>query len=50
MVEIRLPKNSRISPDGVVCDKKKSSSKKLRKFKIYRYNPDDQSNPRVDTY
>ena len=50
MVELRLPKNSRISPDGVVWDKKKSSAKKLRKFNIYRYNPDDQSNPRVDTY
>ena len=50
MVELRLPKNSRISSDGVVWDKKKNSAKTLRKFKIYRYNPDDQSNPRVDTY
>ena len=43
MVELRLPKNSRISSDGVVWDKKKNSAKTLRKFKIYRYNPDDQS-------
>ena len=50
MVELRLPKNSRISSDGVVWDKKRVPAKKLRKFKIYRYNPDDQSNPRVDTY
>ena len=50
MVELRLPKNSRISSDGVVWDKKKNSAQNLRKFKIYRYNPDDQSNPRVDTY
>ena len=24
--------------------------RKLRKFKVYRYNPDEKSNPRVDTY
>ena len=50
MVELRLPKNSRISPNGKVWDHKKSSAKKLRKFKVYRYNPDEKSNPRVDTY
>ena len=33
MVELRLPKNSRISPNGKVWDHKKSSAKKLRKFK-----------------
>ena len=44
MVELRLPKNSRISPNGKVWDHKKSSAKKLRKFKVYRYNPDEKSN------
>ena len=33
MVELSLPKNSRISPNGKVWDHKKSSAKKLRKFK-----------------
>ena len=42
MVELRLPKNSRISPNGKVWDHKKSSAKKLRKFKVYRYNPDEK--------
>tara|TARA_Y100000589_G_scaffold322590_1_gene355739 strand:+ start:50 stop:850 length:801 start_codon:yes stop_codon:yes gene_type:complete len=50
MVELRLPKNSRISPNGKIWDQKKSSAKKLRIFKVYRYNPDEKSNPRVDTY
>jgi len=50
MVELRLPKNSRISLDGKVWDQKKSSAKKLRTFKVYRYNPDEKTNPSVDTY
>ena len=50
MVELRLPKNSRISPNGKVWDQKKSSAKNLRTFKVYRYNPDEKSNPSVDTY
>ena len=33
MVELRLPKNSRISPNGKVWDHKKSSAKKLTKLK-----------------
>ena len=49
MVELRLPKNSRISPNGKVWDHKKSSAKIQENLK-YRYNPDEKSNPRVDTY
>jgi len=48
MVELALPKNSKIvagkefpAPEG--C-------KKPRTFKIYRWSPDDDQNPRVDTY
>jgi len=47
MVEFALPKNSRVTtgktwprPDG----------KNLQEFRIYRWNPDDGANPRVDTY
>ncbi len=32
MVELRLPKNSRISSDGVVWDKKKEFLKKIEKI------------------
>ena len=48
MVEFTLPKMSRIvagriwpKPDG---------AKTLRKFQIYRWNPDEGGNPRLDTY
>ena len=48
MAEFRLPKNSRInrgktwsSPEG---------KENIRKFEIYRWNPDDDKNPEVDTY
>lgn len=48
MVEFTLPKNSKIkkgktykAPDGAT---------NTRAFKVYRWNPDDGENPRMDTY
>ncbi len=48
MAEFTLPKNSKVlvgktwpKPEG---------AKNVRAFKIYRWNPDDGRNPRVDTY
>ena len=48
MVEFSLPKNSRVvrgktwpKPDG---------AKKVKAFKVYRWDPDTGANPRVDTY
>ena len=48
MVELTLPKNSQISagktwpkPDGAT---------NLREYRIYRWSPDDDENPRIDTY
>ncbi|MBW7921327.1 MAG: succinate dehydrogenase iron-sulfur subunit [Rubellimicrobium sp.] len=48
MVQFTLPKNSRLTvgktwpmPEGAT---------RVRKVKIYRWNPDDDANPRVDTY
>ena len=48
MAEFALPKNSKIhagrrfaAPDG---------AKRFRSFKIYRWSPDDDENPRTDTY
>ena len=48
MVEIALPKNSRVQK-GVVhkADKK---LEKPRMLKIYRWDPEDPANPRMDTY
>ena len=48
MVQLRLPKNSRVLT-GKTWPKPEGASN-IRKFKIYRWSPDDGENPRVDTY
>jgi succinate dehydrogenase / fumarate reductase iron-sulfur subunit len=48
MVELALPKNSRIRT-GKTWPKPEGATN-VRKFQIYRWNPDDGENPRVDTY
>ena len=48
MVELTLPKNSRIRT-GKTWPKPEGATN-VRKFSIYRWNPDDGENPRVDTY
>ena len=48
MVELTLPKNSRMT-EGKVWPKP-ASARKLKEFRIYRYDPDTGENPRVDTY
>lgn len=49
MAEFRLPPNSRISKEGKY-HKASSTSEKIKKFKIYRYDPDGDTNPRVDIF
>ncbi len=46
MVEFTLPANSKVTEGQVF--KAKSPPKKPRNFKVYRWNPDDGKNPRVD--
>jgi succinate dehydrogenase / fumarate reductase iron-sulfur subunit len=48
MAEFMLPANSKITEGQTF--KAKSPPKKPRNFKIYRWNPDDGNNPRVDSY
>lgn len=48
MVQLTLPKNSQVA-EGKVWDKP-AGTKHLHEFRIYRWNPDDGRNPRVDTY
>jgi len=48
MVEITLPKNSRIN-EGKTWPKPAGATN-LREYKIYRWSPDDDENPRTDTY
>ena len=48
MVEFALPKNSRVMLGKTWP--KHGDSERLTEVKIYRWNPDDSKNPRVDTY
>src|SRR6476646_8281154 len=47
MAEFTLPRNSKI---GRGRDYKPEDGKRLRTFKIYRYDPDAGANPRFDRY
>jgi len=47
MVELTLPKNSKIKPGKTWP---KPAGARLREFRIYRYDPDTEANPRLDTY
>jgi succinate dehydrogenase / fumarate reductase iron-sulfur subunit len=48
MAELRLPPNSRVK-EGKSYKLDKESNKK-KTLKIYRYNPDSEENPRMDSY
>ena len=47
MAEFTLPKNSKITPGKHFPS---TGGTRVKKFKIYRWNPDDDANPRTDTY
>jgi len=53
MVELTLPKNSKVGK-GKTWDPQTGPNgetpQKTKKFTIYRWNPDDGNNPRIDTY
>ena len=48
MAEFKLPKNSQIIEGKQHPEPKTNGQKKV--FKIYRWSPDDDQNPRVDTF
>jgi len=48
MAEFRLPENSRVQAGRE--HKSPAGATRVRKFQIYRYDPDGGQNPRVDTY
>src|ERR1700685_649366 len=48
MVQLTLPENSRIKPGKTWP--KPANAKKTTEFRIYRWNPDDGANRRIDTY
>lgn len=47
MVELRLPKNSRVK-EGKKWPAQEGEN--LRTFEVYRWSPDDDENPSIDTY
>lgn len=49
MVELRLPKQSRVKP-GKTWPKPSSGGPDVRELKIYRYDPDKGGNPTLDTF
>ncbi len=48
MVEFALPKNSKVGTGKTV--KAKAGAKRVKAFKIYRYDPDKGQNPSLDTF
>ncbi len=48
MVQLTLPKNSQVR-QGKVWPKPAGATR-LKEFRIYRWDPDDDANPRIDTY
>ena len=48
MVELSLPKNSKVQ-EGAFFPVK-GGARKLRRFRVYRWNPEENRNPRTDVY
>jgi len=48
MAQLTLPKNSKIDKAAGKTFKAPAGAKNVRAFKIYRYDPDSQANPRVE--
>jgi succinate dehydrogenase / fumarate reductase iron-sulfur subunit len=48
MVQLTLPKNSKIT-EGKTW-KRPTGARNVSAFRVYRWNPDDGQNPRMDTY
>ena len=48
MVEFTLPANSTVRPGKKVSNARDAKSKRV--FKIYRWNPEDKQNPRLDEF
>ena len=48
MVQFNLPDNSKLVEGEHYASKTKSDN--IKNFRVYRWSPDDEKNPRVDTY
>jgi succinate dehydrogenase / fumarate reductase, iron-sulfur subunit len=50
MVQLTLPKNSKITAGKKWNQPMRGQTKTMREFRIYRWTPDDGKNPRIDSY
>ncbi|MEM6537697.1 MAG: succinate dehydrogenase iron-sulfur subunit [Pseudomonadota bacterium] len=50
MVQLTLPANSKVNSDGKHFPSEAGEGANVRRFKVYRFDPDTGENPRVDTY
>jgi succinate dehydrogenase / fumarate reductase, iron-sulfur subunit len=48
MAELTLPKNSKVRKQGTVHSAEGAG--RVKRFKVYRYDPDKRENPRFDTF
>ena len=48
MVQLNLPKNSKVTEGKTWA--RPAGAQNVREYRIYRWNPDDGKNPRLDTY
>jgi succinate dehydrogenase / fumarate reductase, iron-sulfur subunit len=48
MAQFTLPKNSKVTEGRTWA--RPAAAKDVREYRIYRWNPDDGKNPRIDTY
>ena len=48
MVEFTLPRNSKVVKGKT--HKAPNGTKNIKKFKVYRYDPDQEKNPQLDSY
>jgi len=48
MVQFNLPKNSKIKKGNYF--KSAKDSKNIKKINVYRWSPEGDANPRIDTY
>jgi hypothetical protein len=53
MVQLRLPKESRVKPGKTWSSPKRADgkpAKRPKRIRVYRYDPEGKENPRLDTY